>query len=62
MVQPANEDLTGLELEHGNLVDRPLVLPDRLGPSTTRAAVRRRAPGFFSRPRLRAPTGAISRR
>jgi len=29
-------------------IDRPLVLKDRLGPSTTRAAVRRRVPGFFS--------------
>ena len=33
------------------LVDRPLVLilKDRLGPSTIRAAVRRRVPGFFFR-------------
>ena len=41
------------------LVDRPLVLKDRLGPSTIRAAVRRRVPGGFSGARLRAPAGAI---
>ena len=42
------------------LVDPPLVLKDRLGPSTIRAAVRRRVPGFFPRARLRAPIGAIA--
>ena len=44
------------------LVDRrPLVLKDRLGPSTIaiRVAVRRRVPGFFPGACLQAPTGAI---
>ena len=41
------------------LSDRPLVLKDRLGPSTIRAAVRRRVPGFFSGARLRAQASAI---
>ena len=41
------------------LSDRPLVLKDRPGPSTIRAAVRRRVLGFFSGARLRAPIGAI---
>ena len=41
------------------LSDRPLVLKDRLGPSTIRAAVRRRVLGFFSGARLRAHASAI---
>ena len=41
------------------LSDRPLEFSAPARSCTVRAAVRRRAPGFFSGARLRAPTGAI---
>ena len=59
MLPPAAVGVVTRPLPRLRLVDRPLVLKDRLGPSTIRAAIRRRVPWFFSRTRLRAPTGAI---
>ena len=55
MLPPAAVGVVTRPLPRLRLVDRPLVLKDRLGPSTIRAAVRRRVLGFFSG----APIGAL---
>ena len=44
MLPPAAVGVVTRPLPRLRLVDRPLVLKDRLGPSTIRAAVRRRVP------------------